>query len=255
MLVFLTTSVSSKLSSPQDEGPDHCAEWVELESMAMLTILYKRTLKCKPFYHSSLLESLLKLKGLMWHQVQHTFDMTPNCEVEAWTNNFAHIEVWFYSIQELLPLCVNSPYTYLINIAQKTSLLGYRNSHSLHSTHEDGYLAQSELFFRLLIKNIMLWVHISAYPIFEDAPHGAQPTLKPKLAEIDLGYCNGYHHCTPQVNAPVDNAWNPINSLCQNSSGVNCMVTDFKNLHPPQCPSIIFTCTSGEVTCSMICAF
>jgi hypothetical protein len=38
-----------------------------------------------------------------------------------------------------------------------------------------GCSAQSELFFRLLLKNTVRWVHPPAYPYFWIAPHGAQP--------------------------------------------------------------------------------
>jgi hypothetical protein len=39
--------------------------------------------------------------------------------------------------------------------------------------HWTGNSAQSELFFRLLLKNTVRWVHPSVYPSFWTAPHGA----------------------------------------------------------------------------------
>jgi hypothetical protein len=50
--------------------------------------------------------------------------------------------------------------------------------------HEDqtaGCSAQSELFFRLLLKNTVRWVHTPAYPIFWIAPH------RGPLTELKIG--------------------------------------------------------------------
>ncbi|KAG0603329.1 hypothetical protein M758_10G085300 [Ceratodon purpureus] len=46
--------------------------------------------------------------------------------------------------------------------------------------------AQSELFFRLLLKNTVRWAHRPAYPNFWIAPSGAQPTSKPNPDSFNL---------------------------------------------------------------------
>jgi hypothetical protein len=43
-------------------------------------------------------------------------------------------------------------------------------------TYHAGCSAQSELFFRLLLKNTVRWVHTPAYYYFWTAPHGAPST-------------------------------------------------------------------------------
>jgi hypothetical protein len=46
--------------------------------------------------------------------------------------------------------------------------------------HRAGYSAQSELFFRLLLKNTVRWVHIPAYPTFWIAPSRGPPSITRK---------------------------------------------------------------------------
>jgi hypothetical protein len=46
-----------------------------------------------------------------------------------------------------------------------------------HTHYTAGCSAQSELFFRLLLKNTVRWAHSPAYPFFWTAPHRAQPNV------------------------------------------------------------------------------
>jgi hypothetical protein len=53
--------------------------------------------------------------------------------------------------------------------------------------HIAGYSAQSELFFRLLLKNTVRWAHLPAYPNFWIAPLGAQPrNYKQEIIPVPL---------------------------------------------------------------------
>ncbi|KAG0583922.1 hypothetical protein KC19_3G172100 [Ceratodon purpureus] len=68
---------------------------------------------------------------------------------------------------------------YPIWVARHMTLPVYKNRRLREMKYVAGCSAQSELFFRLLLKNTVRWVHSPAYPIFWNAPHGAhQPKSK-----------------------------------------------------------------------------
>ncbi|KAG0603408.1 hypothetical protein M758_10G091700 [Ceratodon purpureus] len=66
--------------------------------------------------------------------------------------------------------------------------LEYKARCVVSSNHAGGCSAQSELFFRLLLKNTVRWAHSPAYPIFWIAPRGAQPTSKPNQEGSSRSY-------------------------------------------------------------------
>lgn len=62
---------------------------------------------------------------------------------------------------------------YPIRVARTRTLYPYNNRRLNCVQNEAKCSAQSELFFRLLLKNTVRWVHLPAYSIFWIAPHGA----------------------------------------------------------------------------------